>query len=100
MASRERTQRFYLPPLSLLRAIWKRRLSVCLIAIVGCGITAALVYTWPSTYKSQAVILVESQRIPQTFVAAAISDDLTERLSTLRERILGYSRLLGLIKKL
>jgi succinoglycan biosynthesis transport protein ExoP len=101
MASREHcARRFYLPPLSLLRAIWKRKLSVCLILLVGCGITAALVYTWPPTYKSRAVILVESQRIPQNFVAATVSDDLTERLSTLRERILGYSRLLEIIKKL
>lgn len=100
MASRKRSaERFYLPPLSLLRAVWKRKVSLCLIFVAGCAITALVAYEWPPTYKSEAVILVESQRIPQTFVAATVNDDLKERLSNLSAQILAYSRLLEIVKK-
>jgi polysaccharide chain length determinant protein (PEP-CTERM system associated) len=67
--------------------------------MAGCGIAAAVTYAWPPTYKSEALILVESQRIPQAFVAATVSDDLKERLSNLSIQILAYSRLLEIIKK-
>lgn len=100
MASRKRSaERFYLPPLSLLRAVWKRKLAVCLIAVLGGAVTAGVAYKWPPTYKSETVILVESQRIPQTFVEATVNDDLKERLSNLSAQILAYSRLLEIVKK-
>src|SRR5579875_2066398 len=100
MASRKRSgERFHLPPLSLLRAVWKRKGALALLLFGGCAITAAIVYEWPPTYKSEAVILVESQRIPQTFVTATVNEDLKETLSTLSEQILAYSRLLDIVKK-
>ncbi|MGH9438399.1 MAG: GumC family protein, partial [Terriglobia bacterium] len=100
MASRKRSaERFYLPPLSLARAVWKRKIALCAIFVVGCTITAGIALKWPPTYKSQAVILVESQRIPQAFVTATVNQDLRETLSSLSERILAYSRLLTIIKK-
>ncbi|HSU59401.1 MAG TPA: Wzz/FepE/Etk N-terminal domain-containing protein [Bryobacteraceae bacterium] len=100
MASRKRSaERFYLPPLSLVRAVWKRKTSLCLLFIAGCAVTAAVTYEWPPKYKSEAVILVESQRIPQDFVTATVNDDLKERLSSLSAQILAYSRLLEIVKK-
>jgi polysaccharide chain length determinant protein (PEP-CTERM system associated) len=100
MASRKRSaERFYLPPLSLLRAVWKRKTSLCLLFVAGCAVTVAVTYEWPPKYKSEAVILVESQRIPQNFVTATVNDDLKERLSSLNAQILAYSRLLEIVKK-
>lgn len=100
MASRKRSaDRFYLPPLSLLCAVWKRKAAACIIAVIAGVITGVVTYKWPPSYTSEAVILVESQRIPQTFVAATVNDDLKERLSTLTTEILAYSRLLQIVKK-
>jgi polysaccharide chain length determinant protein (PEP-CTERM system associated) len=99
MAKKRSTERFYLPPKSLLRALWKRKAALALLLVAGCTITAGVAYEWPATYKSEAVILVESQRIPQTFVMATVNEDLKQTLSTLSEQILAYSRLIEIIKK-
>jgi polysaccharide chain length determinant protein (PEP-CTERM system associated) len=79
--------------------VWKRKTSLSLLFVAGCVVTVAVTYEWPPEYKSEAVILVESQRIPQNFVTATVNDDLKERLSSLSAQILAYSRLLEIVKK-
>lgn len=99
MASKRSIRPFKMTPLSWTRAIWKQK-TVLGIAWLACSITgAAVVYFLPAVYKANVIILVESQRIPQNFVAPTVGEDLKERLSNLKQQILSYSRLLEIVKK-
>lgn len=91
--------RWKLPPLSLLRAFYKHRLAVAVITLLGSAAAIAVVYQLPAIYRAEAVILVESQRIPEKFVASTVDVDLRDRVSNISQRILSYRRLLEIIEK-
>lgn len=88
-----------LPPLSLLRAIYKHRVAVLLTWLLGSGLVAAVVYQLPAIYRSEALILVESQRIPEKFVASTVDVDLRDRIHAISQQILSYRRLVEIIEK-
>lgn len=95
-----RDLRAALSPPSLACALWKRR--VCLAtAWLLITLAAFLVADrLPNTYRSEALVLVESQEIPERFVAAGVQSDLRDRLSTISQRILSHDRLLEVIQRL
>jgi uncharacterized protein involved in exopolysaccharide biosynthesis len=66
-----------------------------LISVAGVAVT----YSLPNVYQARAVILVESQRIPEKFVSTTINDDLQARLSSLSQQILSGTRLLQIVEK-
>ncbi len=92
-------RRFKLPPLSIIRMLWKRKVGIVATWVLGSVAAVATVYSLPAIYKAEALILVESQRIPERFVTPTIDVDLRDRLSNLSQQILSYSRLLETVKK-
>ena len=48
---------------------------------------------WPKDYRSETVILVDPQRIPEEYVKA-ITGDVTDRLQTISEEVMSRTRLL------
>lgn len=59
------------------------------------------VVTWflPATYRSESVILVQPQKVPEQYVASNVSDDMQEHLQTMAQQILSRTRLLEIIKE-
>jgi polysaccharide chain length determinant protein (PEP-CTERM system associated) len=82
-------------------AILKRRLNVILIpAVLAPLIGFAVSYAVLPKYTSQAVVLVQVQKVPEGYVKPAITEDLTDRVATLRTRALGADRLRPLVERL
>src|SRR5579859_1097442 len=50
-------------------------------------------WLWPSTYESEAVILVEQQKVPEQYVVPNVSVDLQDRLQSMSQQILSRTRL-------
>lgn len=92
-------RKFKLQPLSLVRMFWKHKLLCALVWAVITASSAAVVYRLSNVYRAEAVILVESQRIPEKLVAPTINDDLKDRLSSLSQQILISTRLLEIVTK-
>ena len=80
-------------PLSVARMIWKRKLAIGVFAIASCLLTTAAVRRLPSIYVSEALVLIESQKIPEKFVSSTIATDLQDRLAAISQRILSTGRL-------
>lgn len=53
----------------------------------------------PPQYLSQALVLIEQQKVPDNYVKPVVSTDLDARLATMREEILSRSRLLPIIDR-
>ncbi len=87
-------------PLSIIRALWRRKLLIIVLALLGTGATIALVSSMQPVYTARATILVESQKIPETFVPSTVQTALEARLDTLKEQVLSHDRLWGLIETL
>src|SRR5215472_12210603 len=82
-----------LHPLSLIRMLWKRKLIISLVWIAGTVLTAAIVIKLPPVYKSEALILVDSQKIPERFVSATVSTDIQDRIATISQQIMSSNQL-------
>jgi len=79
----------------------RRRFKVILIPallapLAGFGIS----YLFPAKYTSQSTVLVEAQKVPDTYVQPVITSDFTQRIQTLSQQVLSPSRLRPVIQSL
>lgn len=88
-----------LPPLSWLRAVWKRRFLILGLWLALGLVATGIVYLLPPVYRAEVLILVENQRIPERFVSSTVNSDVAARLSSLAQQITSYTSLLRVIQK-
>jgi uncharacterized protein involved in exopolysaccharide biosynthesis len=82
--------------LSILRKRWWIIvIPAAVLAIVGVGLT----FFVPPRYISQALVLIEQQKVPESIVKTLVTEDLNSRLATMQEQILSRSRLQPIIEK-
>jgi polysaccharide biosynthesis transport protein len=81
-------------------AIAVRRRWAILLPLFGCWV---LVWTvsWfiPYTYKSEALILVEQQKVPEQYVVPNVTVSLQDRLQSMTQQILSRTRLQATIDR-
>lgn len=80
-------------PLSMARTIWKRRFTIFGLWSVLSAATFIVVGRLPAVYQADALILVDSQKIPDKFVSSTVNSDLQDRLSNISQQILSSTRL-------
>ena len=82
-------------------AMLRRRLKVILIpTLLAPFFGFAISFAFPSKYTSTSLVLVEEQKVPEGYVKPAITEDLSQRVTTLEQRALGADRLRPLIDRL
>jgi hypothetical protein len=79
----------------LKRRWWIIAIPAIIFPIVGFGITF---FVQPE-YMSQTLVLVEQQKVPESYVKAIVTEDLNGRLATMKEQILSRSRLQPIIER-
>jgi protein tyrosine kinase modulator len=74
--------------------ILRRRWWVIALPLVV-GLTAgAVIYKWlPAKYRSETLIMVVPQRVPDNYVKPTVTADVADRLRSISEQILSRSRL-------
>lgn len=86
-------------PLSVTRALWKKRWLIASAWLLGSAVTVGVISRLAPIYTANAVILVESQKIPENFVAATVQTALEAQLDTLKQQVLSRDRLWTLIQE-
>ena len=84
-------------PLSLVRMLWKSKALIGLICVFLCLLSGAAVYMIPPVYRAEALILVDTQKVPERYVASTANADVQDRLATISQQILATSRLQKII---
>src|SRR6267154_2828126 len=80
--------------------ILKRRWWIIAIpAIIFPLVGFALTFLVQPEYISQTLVLVEQQKVPESYVKAVVTEDLNGRLATMKEQILSRSRLQPIIER-
>src|SRR3981189_2098277 len=79
----------------LKRRWWIIAIPAIIFPIVGFGIT----FLVQPEYLSQTLVLVEQQKVPESYVKAIVTEDLNGRLATMKEQILSRSRLQPIIER-
>jgi len=78
---------------------WKHKLQIVLVWVVLSAIAVGIVYRLPAVYKAEAVVLVDSQKIPDKYVMPTVNTALEDRLLTLRKEVLAYDSLQAIIEQ-
>jgi polysaccharide chain length determinant protein (PEP-CTERM system associated) len=81
------------------RVLCRRRWWLALPAF-GVWLAAwALAWLLPAVYRSETVILVEQQKVPDIYVVPNVSADLQDRLQNMTQQILSRTRLLNIMEE-
>lgn len=87
-------------PRSVVRALWKWKAFIAALWLAGAVLTMAVFFSLPKVYTADALIVVESQKIPENFVAPTVQTGLEARLDELKQQVLSRERLWSLIQEL
>jgi len=82
------------------RVLCRRRWWLALPAFGIWMAVWALAWFLPAVYRSETVILLQQQKVPEQYVVPNISADLQDQLQNLTQQILGRERLLNIMQDL
>jgi polysaccharide chain length determinant protein (PEP-CTERM system associated) len=87
-------------PEDVLRAALRYKWLIILPTILVAS--AAFAYSWmlPNRYRSETLILVVPQRVPEGYVRSTVTTPIEDRLRSIQEQILSHSRLEQVIREL
>ena len=79
----------------LKRRSWLILTCTITLLVLGVGISHLI----PPQYESQTLVIIEQQKVPEDYVKPVVDEDLTERLSSMKEQILSRSRIEPIIER-
>jgi polysaccharide chain length determinant protein (PEP-CTERM system associated) len=80
--------------------IFHRKWIILAIFILVTVVTVVVVQALPNVYTAQTVILVDPQKVPESYVKSTVTGSVRDRLSTLSQQILSTTRLQKIIDSL
>jgi polysaccharide chain length determinant protein (PEP-CTERM system associated) len=82
-------------------AMLRRRMKVILIPALLAPLAGFLVsYAFSAKYTSQSLVLVTPPKIPDAVVQQVFTEDLTQHITTIQQRVLSPSQLRPMVEKL
>jgi polysaccharide chain length determinant protein (PEP-CTERM system associated) len=79
--------------------IRRHKYWVIIPAIVLITLSGLVAYLLPATYKSEGLILIESQEIPNDLVRSTVTSYADQRIEVIKQRIMTTSKIMELVKK-
>jgi polysaccharide chain length determinant protein (PEP-CTERM system associated) len=85
-------------PEVLLRVAWRRKWFILLPAVLIATTASVVTYRLPNRYRSETLILVVPQRVPETYVRSTVTTRIEDRLQSISQQILSRTRLEKIIQ--
>lgn len=86
-------------PADVIRMARRRGVVMLCVFLVASALSVALVLVLPKAYRSEAVILVSAQRLPNDFVPAAVTTRIEEQLRMVSQQLLSRPTLHAVIEE-
>lgn len=83
-----------------LRMAWQRKWQIFVPFVLVCGVTLLWSLWLPNLYRSETVILVVPQRVPENYVRSTVTSRIEDRLQSISPEILSRTRLEQIIQDL
>lgn len=80
-------------PEEILRLLWCRKWTIAGVLGLVTAVAIGAALRLPNTYRSETLILVVPQRVPESYVRSSITMRIEDRLRSIREQILTRTRL-------
>jgi polysaccharide chain length determinant protein (PEP-CTERM system associated) len=87
-----------LSPEHYIQLLYHRKWKAIITFVAVSIITVAVSHSLPNIYTSETVILVDPQKVPDSYVRATVTGDVRNRLGTLTQQILSATRLQKIIE--
>jgi polysaccharide chain length determinant protein (PEP-CTERM system associated) len=78
----------------------RRPLHVAIPFVLCVVVAVTASYTVPAKYKSSTLILVEAEKVPESFVTNVATERVSRRLQTVKQEVLSRTRLETVIREL
>jgi len=85
--------------LSILRTLRKRRTRILVSWVLFAVVAVVIVRLLPTVYLAEAVVLIDSQKIPEKFVSATVGTELEDRIASIRQMLLSGGELKKVIEE-
>jgi polysaccharide chain length determinant protein (PEP-CTERM system associated) len=86
-------------PEDILRIAWRRKWLILLPFVAVSIATAVVAYLLPDRFRSDTLIMVVPQRVPESYVKSTVTTSIEDRLSTIKQQILSRTRLERIIQE-
>src|SRR5262245_49870514 len=84
---------------AILRILWRRKWVLIVPLVVIAATTALIAQQLPNRYRSETLVLIVPQQIPENYVQPTVSARLEDRLASLNQQILNRTRLEQIIRE-
>src|SRR5688572_14914378 len=82
-----------LTPEDIVRTLIRRWWLIAVPVVIGTGAAYVWAKRLPNQYRSETLIMLSPQRIPDSYVKTTVTTRIEDRLKTLSDQILSRSRL-------
>lgn len=79
--------------------LWRRKYWIVIPAIVLMIGTVVFTFSLPESFKSQGLILIESQEIPQDLIRTTVTSYADQRIEVIKQRLLTTNRIMEVVEK-
>lgn len=79
--------------------LWRRKYWIAIPAIVLMIGTVVFTYSLPESFKSEGLILIESQEIPQDLIRTTVTSYADQRIEVIKQRLLTTNRIMQIVEK-
>jgi polysaccharide chain length determinant protein (PEP-CTERM system associated) len=86
-------------PEAILRLLWRRKWMLIVPLVLIATTTAIVAHRLPNRYRSETLVLIVPQQIPENYVQPTVSARLEDRLASLNQQILNRTRLEQIIRE-
>ena len=86
-------------PEVVLQAIWRRKWLVLVPFVLIAVTTVAVTRRLPNRFRSEALVLVVPQQIPESYVQPTVRVRLEDRLASFNQQILSRTRLEQIVRE-
>jgi len=90
--------KFKITPEFVIDLVIRRRWMIMVPLSIALSVGIFLAFFLPKVYEAKTLILVESQRVPQSFVQSIVTEDTAQRINTISQQILSRTNLEKIIK--
>ena len=86
-------------PQNYIAALFKFKWYITLSIVILCGLSVFIALIIPPTYRSEGIILVETQQIPTNLVQSTVTSIAAERIQIIKQRVMTRVKLLAIASK-
>ena len=85
-------------PEIVLEIVWRHKWRIILPFLVIATVASLITYRLPNLYRSDTLILVVPQRVPESYVRSTVTTRIEDRLQAISQQILSRTRLERIIQ--